>query len=69
MRVNVTISEPELTSSVVHKMTMSQDRAQDLDVYYNCVNSSATQSFKVTPEAVYDRLFSSNSTNVCISLL
>ena len=39
------------------------------DVYYNCVNSSATQSFEVTPEHVYDRLLSSSSTGVCISLL
>ena len=35
-------------------------------VYYNCVNSSATQS-EVTPEFVYDRLLS--STYVRISLL
>lgn len=51
-------------------MTMSQDPSTGAkDVYYNWVNSSVTQSFEVTPEHVYDRLLSSSSTDVCISLV
>ena len=48
---------------------MSQDPSTGAkDVYYNCVNSSATQSFEVTPEHVYNHLLSSNSTDVYASL-
>lgn len=39
---------------------MSQDtNTGTKDLYYNCVNSSATQDFSVTPEYIYDRLLRS----------
>ena len=60
MWVGVHISEPELTSSVVHKMTVSQDPSTSAkDSYYKCVNDSAVRDFDVTPELVYERLLSS----------
>jgi hypothetical protein len=46
---------------------MSQDTSTGAkDLYYKFVNDSATQSFEVTPEHVYDRLL--KSTDVCISV-
>ena len=49
---------------------MSQDtNAGAKNLYYNCVNPSATRDFSVTPEHIYDRLLrSTNVYNLCSSM-
>lgn len=56
-------------------MTMSQDpSAGAKDLYYKCVNDTATRGPDVTPELIYEHLLKKTgeqappSTNVCISV-